>query len=317
MHNSGYSGSDVLTADGCQSVVGELPAAANDCCPIDICNITSGNVMCSFVSLLPNGPLWDRAKEERMTRYYAGPCEPEPRCFSGVCASVVDYAIYSGYRLYYLMRGPLWASLRESSPYSAVETIDSYLSLYGWSNWWESVCRDPRLGPSPLDCDVLEPSINACDANFQPVYIPEIPEELSSAVNRAIAISLHRLQMAPIKNLCGINWVIEPLGAVLRVPPGPGYLDTCGKDMWWEICNLSDTIDSAVGLACNQQDTYPVRAYFEINALEFDTATGTCRATGNQKVRIWPALMAAQAIALSMMPARFCNQPIVRCENVN
>ena len=316
MHSEGYNGSRVLTADGCQVGVGEVETT-NDCCPIDICNVTSGNVMCSFVGLLPNGPLWDKAKEERMTRYYAGPCEPEPRCFKGVCASLVDYAIYSGYRLYYLIRGPLWSALRESSPYTAVETLDSWLSLYGWNNWWESLCRDSRLGKSPLDCDISEPGIDACDENFQPVYVPEIPQQLDLAVKRGIAIALQRLQMQPIKNLCDINWVIEPLGAVLRVPPGPGYLDPCGTDIWWEICNISDTIESAPGLACSQSDPIQIPASFEINALTFDPATGTCSPTGTEKVRIWPAVMAAQAIALSMMPARFCNAPIVRCENVN
>lgn len=311
---TGYSGGEVLTADGCVQTVGALPDDANYCCPIDICNITSGNVMCSFVSLLPNGPLWDRAKEERMTKYYAGPCEPEPRCFTGVCASVVDYAIYSGYRLYYLMRGPLWASLRESSPYSAVETIDSYLTLYGWENWWETLCRDPRLGPSTLDCVATNPDDGS---NFQPVYTPQIPEALNDAVKRAIAISMHRLQMSPIKNICGINWVIEPLGAVLRPPPGPGYLDPCGSEMFWELCNVSETIDSAVGLSCTQQEPYPIQAWFEINSLQFDAASGTCQATGPDKVKVWPALLAAQSIALSMLPAKYCKQPIVRCERVN
>lgn len=310
--NYSGDGSSILSADGCYPTIGAL-VDTKDCCPTDICNITSGDVMCSFVGLLPSGPLWDRAKEERMTRYYAGPCEPSPRCFTGVCASVVDYAIYSGYRLYYLLRGPLWSSLRESSVYTAVETINSTIDLYGWHNWWESLCRDPRLGPSPLDCDTTGPGLNACDANFQPVYVPEIPTDLNSAVNRAIAIALYRSQMQPIKNLCGINWVLEPLGAVLRPPPGPGYLNPCGN-MNWEICNIDGNIDSAAGLACSNNDTYPIAASFDIQALEFNTATGVCEPKGTTKVKIWPALMVAQAIALSLLPARFCEQPIVRCE---
>lgn len=292
-------GSSILSADGCYPTVGEL-VDTQDCCPVDICNITSGDVMCSFVGLLPSGPLWDRAKEERMTRYYAGPCEPSPRCFTGVCASVVDYAIYSGYRLYYLLRGPLWSALRESSIYTAVETIDSTLELFGWDNWWESLCRDPRLGPSPLDCDGA-------------VYVPDVPDDLSAAVNRAIAIALTRLQMQPIKNLCGINWVLEPLGAVLRPPPGPGYLFPCGN-MNWEVCTIGGAIDSAAGLACSNNDPHPIQAYFEIRAPQLNVATGACEPTGASTVKIWPALMAAQAIALSLLPARFCNQPISRCE---
>ena len=36
------------------------------------------------------------------------------------------------------------------------------------------------------------------------------------AVKRNIAIALTRANMGVIKNLCGINWVIEPLGAEIR-----------------------------------------------------------------------------------------------------
>jgi len=218
--------------------------------------------------------------------------------------------------MYTLAQGPLWGAIRESNVYTAVDTLDSWLELYGWQNCWETICRDPRLGPSPLDC-IAQQSVDACDANFSPVFVPQLPTKLSDAVRRGVAISLSRLQMEPIKNLCGINWVIEPLGAALapyNVPEEPNCL---AGDLQWEICITDGLIESAPGLSCSATDnTRRISASFIMPALHFDQDTGTCQASGPGTITIWPALMAAQCIALSMIPGKYCRNPIVRCEPV-
>lgn len=306
-----YSDTAILTADGCVDSIGEL--AGDACCPIEPCMVDACSLMCSFISLLPNGPLWDRAKAERMSRYESSPCGPACVPPPNDCASVVDYAIYSGYTLDYLIKGPLWSALREANPDTAVETLDSWLSMLGWDNAWDTLCRDPRLGPSPFECGVFEPSLEACDANFAPIHVPTVPPALDLAVKRGIVRALSRLQMSPIKNLCGINWIIEPLGAVLR--PSSLLPGVCCTDIRWEICSTGDTIEGVPPKHCaNGVLSSPVQAWFPMQTLVYDNATGTCRPTGPDTLRIWPGVLAAQIIALSLMPtARNCSTFISRC----
>lgn len=312
MRNVTYTGNEYLTSDGCVEAIG-VPTS-EECCPPAPCQIAACTIMCNFIGLLPNGPMWDRAKAQGMDKYSDGWCAPY--CDTGEkCASLVDYAAYSGYRLYNLLQGPLWSALRESSPYTASETLDSWLSRLGWENPWETVCRDARLGLSPLDC-AGDPQLGACDDNFSPVFIPTLPKPLNDAVNRAIAISLYRSQMSPIKNLCGINWVIEPLGAELRTPDViPEH--TCADALQWVLCNKSDMLDGAPGKECSKSRPPKVQAYYDMPSLTFDSATGNCRATGPGVTRIWPAMLAAEYIALSMLPEKYCRNPIVRCAAIS
>ena len=318
MRNVGYIEGSLLTSDGCVAEIGVL--SDSGCCPPDICNLDPCALMCSFIELLPNGPLWDRAKAQGMDLYRdvndpcAGTCEPTR------CSSLVDYAAYSGYRLHGLIQGALWAALRESDPYTAVDTIDSLLDFYGWENPWNTLCRDQRLGPSPLECQGWQPDLNNCDANFSPIYVPTVPADLERAVNRGIVLALSRLQMGPIKNLCGINWVIEPLGAelhpVISPPPDPEH-PCCSRELVWEICNRSQTIEALPSPTCTR-GSRQINAWFEIPELSFDTATGTCSPTGPGTIRLWPGIMAAQSIALSMLPSNgTCHQPIIRCETLD
>lgn len=314
--NVGYAVDAILAVDGCVPEIGTI-TDVEACCPIDTCNVDPCSLMCSFIELLPNGPLWDRAKARGMERY-AQPSWCDTHCApDDDCPTLVDYAAYSGYRLASMIRGPLWSSLREASPYTAVTTIDSWLELYGWSDCWDSICRDPRLGPSPFECGVDDPPLGFCDANFSPIYVPEIPEPLNSAVRRNIAISLTRLQMQPIKNLCGINWVIEPLGARLT-PIIPEERDPCCRDTLFEICNISDTIDSVPGSQCGE-NPHPVQASFLMKEIEYNPFTGRCEPKIGVAdfIPIWPAVMAAQCIALSMLPVKSnCETPITRCESI-
>lgn len=309
MRNVGYSDTAYLTADGCVSEIGVV--ADDACCPPDICNVDACSLMCSFIELLPNGPLWDRAKAEGMARYQQLPCGPTCRP-DEQCASLVDYAAYSGYRLASLIQGPLWAAIREANPYTAVDTLDSWLSMHGWEDCWGTVCRDPRLGPSPFECGVWEPALSACDANFSPIYIPEVPARLAAAVKRGIVIALTRLQRRPIKNLCGINWIIEPLGAFLR-PIAEPPMASCCSGMQWEICNLSGTIEAVPNLRCENSPPAQIGATFTMRSLAFNPATGRCEPIGDTLVTIWPAILAAQCIATTLIQVRGCETPIRRC----
>jgi hypothetical protein len=306
----GYSGDAILTADGCITGTGEI--TQEGCCPIEPCNIDPCSLMCNFVQLLPNGPLWDRAKQERMVRYSQEPCGPACLPEISDCASVVDYAIYTGYQMNELIKGPLWSALREADPETAVETLDSWLQMYGWNDSWESLCRDKRLGPSPFECGVTDPPLDACDASFSPIYVPPIPAALDSAVKRGIVLALRRLQMSPIKSLCGINWIIEPLGAYLR--PSDSSANECCTGMVWQLCSLSDTIEETPPKHCVQERApRRIQAWFPMDRLSFNPTTGSCEPTGPGTVRIWPGILAAQIIALSLMPTRDCGVPIYRC----
>lgn len=310
MRTIAYSDTAILTADGCMAVIGEL--TSESCCPIEPCQIDPCSLMCNFIGLLPNGPLWDRAKTERMARYQQEPCGPACMPTITGCASVVDYAIYSGYQLDNLIKGPLWSALREANPATAVETLDSWLQMYGWTDSWESLCRDKRLGPSPFECTVVDPELATCDSSFSPIYVPPLPPALDNAVKRGIVLSLTRLRMQPIKNLCGINWIIEPLGAILR--PSAAATDTCCNGMVWELCSISDTIEAVPAKHCvESQEIKLIPAFITIPSLVFNPATGTCEPTGTETIRIWPGILAAQIIALSLMPLRNCSPPIVRC----
>lgn len=306
-----YSDGAILTADGCIDAIGEISGGA--CCPPDICNLDPCDLMCTMIGLLPNGPLWDRAKQERIARYqtdcYGGACDPnEPEC-----SSLVDFAIYSGLRVYNLINDALWPAIRESNPATAVETLDSWLERFGWEGCFENACRDPRLGRgSPYECDI------PCS----PLVIPNIPNDLLCAVKRGIVLALQRLQMQPIKNLCGINWVIAPLGAVLR-PYQPEctiggmtmieQADECCNGMRWELCNEGDMIEACPGLQCaEQREQRMVSAYIVSPRLEYNVQQDTCVATGDP-IRIFPGVLAAHCIALSMMPTGDCLPPIRRC----
>lgn len=314
-----YGVGDILTSDGCVAEIGAPTDRA--CCPVSPCEIDPCAIACSFVEILPNGPLWDRAKSEAMSRYALnGQDSCGPSCYTSPCSSLADYAVYSGFRVAELIRGPLWSALREATPDTAVETIDSWLRLYGWHDAWDSLCRDRRLGPSPFECGAPDdPGYENCDVSFNPIFVPDVPETLDLAVKRGIIRSVSRLQMAPIKNLCGINWVLEPLGAFLRpMSPLPALTDCC-KGQQWEICSIADTLEPVPPLECIQQDALVprVQAWFTMPALVYDPATFSCVAAPSGTVRVWPGIMAAQRIALSMFPKNGCDTPILRCEDLS
>src|SRR6478752_2347785 len=106
--------------------VGVLPPSG--CCPPDICEINPDALACTAISLLPSGPLWDKAKMAGIS--CGGNCESDcgEKPFGteeDVCQSLVAHAIYTGRKLYYYIMNSLWPSLRESDPETAFTTMDS------------------------------------------------------------------------------------------------------------------------------------------------------------------------------------------------
>jgi hypothetical protein len=291
-----------LTADGCQPWAEPVETG---CCPPPLC----GNDLCctfvAFFNLLPSGPLWDYWKQAAISYFetHDNPAEcpllSDPRC-----PSLVLHSIYTVLKLRHVVHNALWPALRESSPYTAVTTLDDYLARMRWEDCYKQHCRNPNLGTlTPYEI------MGECG----PIYCEiEFPEELDKALKRAIAIALTRANMGVIKNLCGINWVIEPLGAILqpffpKPPPdnNPCY-ELCVENPEFVLCQTRDWLESAgSGDICdtirNTEDRVP--AYWS-----------TCDKPAGLPATIWPGVLAAECIIRSMLPSTSC-QPIVitRC----
>lgn len=305
-----------LTNDGYQEVAPLLP---DPCCPPSLCEIDPCGLICLFLNILPNGPLWDEPRarlfEKLKTDCHGilacAPCDPD------ACITLMDVAVYEARRLYDLLLGALWPAIREANPLTAVTTMDDWLDRLGWQNCFECACRDPRLGPvTPYeilgDCD----QIVCCT--------PFVHPELANAVKHGIILSLTRLNMGIIKNVANINWVLEPLGAEI-VPisvecdparpdfglrdgcatsltqqgcPTPRYELRCIEGCLPEIC----TIDAAPQEFCQAGDATPVA---RIPACIMPDAD-ECDYGPAGPLVFCPGILAAHCIALSLLPANLC-----------
>lgn len=292
---------DRLTADGCQTV-----AIDEDfyCCPPPLC----GNDLCctfvAFFNLLPSGPLWDYWKEAAIS-YFQHSDDPSqcPLLKDPACPSLILHAIYTVLKLKGVVEHALWPALRESDPNTAIITLDDHLHRLQWEDCHNQHCRAVLLGeitPYEIwsDCGPL-----FCEPTF--------PEELICALKKNVAIALTRANMGVIKNLCGINWVIEPLGAVVTsaVSP-PGALTECdpygceSSNIHFNICYTRDWLAGCgTGDLCDTQKPLPkVQAYWD---RECDRPAGL-------PDRIWPGVLAAECIVRSMLPPA-CPGNITRC----
>lgn len=281
------------------------------CCPRDICEVDLCGTMCSFIQLLPNGPLWDRAKAHGIDFFrsysWCDPFCPDP----DPCYTLVNYAAYSGQRLYHLITSALWPALRESSPETAVTTLDDWLDRLGWQDCYNAACRDPRLG-------VLTPY--EVQGPCGPIYCPiETPPELECAVKRGIVRALSRLRMGIIKNVCSINWVIEPLGAYIESFPRTCILEgvevaynveeECCQGARWLICGIDDKIEACPDELCTGDRT-PRR----IDTL---VVRDPCNSPAGSIERLRPNVLAAECIVRSLLPSwSVCGENnLVRCSD--
>lgn len=286
----------MLGADGC---VDAAVIPTTSCCPPPLC----GNDLCctfvAFFNLLPSGPLWDLWKA-RAIDYFQRSDSPDecPLVQDPDCPSLVLHAIYSVLKLKQYTYEALWPALRESDPVTACTTLDDWLRRLQWEDCYRQHCRSVLLGDlTPYEvwseCGPL-----FCDVSF--------PPELEDAVKKGIVIALTRAQKGVIKNLCGINWIIEPLGAEIKPiypapkpvhPTAPEACDPlgwCAEDITFTVCPTSDWLDGIGPCApCDTREPPPqVQAYWERG----------CDRPAGLPDRIWPAVLAAECIARSMMP---------------
>jgi len=292
----------MLSADGC--VIAATPDDLG-CCPPPLC----GNDLCctfvAFMNLLPSGPLWDYWKAAAISYFESNddpascPLLQDPRC-----PSLVLHAIYTVLKLRHVVHTGLWPALRESNPYTAVTTLDNHLARLQWEDCYNQHCRSVLLGEiTPYEI------WSECGPVFCP---PNFPPELECAVKRGVAIALTRANMGVIKNICGINWVIEPLGAEIKPVPGTPVIDDPECDPYgcessttkFEICQTQDWIEGCgSGDICETLLPRP-----KISAV-YDR--GCDRPAGLPAI-IWPGVLAAEFIVLSMMPSN-CPSNISRC----
>lgn len=294
----------MLTADGCQDV---LQLDGPSCCPPPLC----GNDLCctlvAFMNLLPHGPLWDYWKAKAIS-YFESMDDPAecPLLQDPDCPSLVLHAIYAALKLRSYVHGALWPALRESNPSTAVTTLDDHLARLQWEDCYNQHCRSVLLGElTPYEVmGVCGPIF--CEPNF--------PPELICAIKRNVAIALTRAQMGVIRNLCGLNWIIEPLGAEVTaltpyVPqPEPDPEEPCNsmcpEGVQLRLCNTRDWIEGCPsGDVCETLQPLPhVTAYWDWG----------CDKPAGLPDRIWPGVLAAECIVRSMLPAN-CPPNIVRC----
>jgi hypothetical protein len=281
------------SADGCVPFV--VPEETG-CCPPPLCGNSLCGTFCAFLNLLPSGPMWDLHKAAAIS-YFQDNDDPAqcPLLKDPSCPSLVLHAVYSVMKLKLMTYTALWPAFRESNPYTAVATLDAWLERLKWEDCWESQCRTV-VGEELSPLQVWSP----CG----PITcVVEFPEELTCAVKRGVAIALTRAQMGVIKSTCGINWIIEPLGAVLKPiypppsvdnsPPDP-CASMCAKDVSFQVCPTGDFLEGCDdGDPCTTQEgAPPVQAYWDQD----------CDRPAGLPERVWPGLMAAVCIVRSMMP---------------
>src|SRR5207244_9658331 len=117
---------------------------------------------------------------------------------------------------------------------------------------------------------------------------------------KAIVISLTRAQMGVIRNLCGLNWIIEPLGAQLSPVFSDPVIDDspcaseCAEPTAFEVAPSRDWLDGVAPCdICEMREGPPrVQAYWDRG----------CDRPAGLPDRIWPGVLSAECIVRSMLP---------------
>lgn len=233
----------------------------------EICQIDECELQRAFIALLPDGPLWDRDKFEAACG--------DPCINTGRAPSMALYAAYTGSRLYDLTSNVLWPVLRESSPETAVDTLDDWLIRVGWDGCLNN--RDFCCAPEPNPATLITISGQDGFVHDHPAY----STEFRGAIRRAIIRSVWRMRTGGIRNLEYVNWVLEPLGARIIADPNiPEGQCNCGDSSYCLIVTrLSDFIEGVPSASCGSEPS-------ELVPAEVDG--------------VWPTLWAAQMIALSL-----------------
>lgn len=260
-----------LSPDG---IVDAYVPASGACCPANICELNPDAMECSFVGYLPNGPMWDYWKQIGQS---GGDVN---------CASLVNYARFAGRRLYDIMSSTVWVAMRESNPETAVTSLDDWLDRLRWIDCY-GVCRDQNLTAlSPLE--IWTPcGPQYCGIDFTSDY--------DIAFKSALVRSLWRMRMGIVGNIDSINWVLEPLCAMIS--PDPAYEDfidcSCDHEKLCLVISPACEVLRVPQQECGAPDVFvPALAY-----LGCDRPAGLPDAA-------WPTLLAAECIVRSLLPRR-------------
>lgn len=281
-----------LTADGCQEVA-VLPDTG--CCPPPLC----GNDLCctfvNFFAQLPSGPLWDYWKQAAIS-YFQRNEDPRqcPIVTNPACPSMVLHAIYVVLKLKKMVSDALWPALREADPMTAVTTLDHWLERLKWEDCFMQACRSHLLG-------VITPYEVWSECG--PVFCdPHFSKEYSEALKHNIVRALTRANMGGIKNLCWLNWVIEPLAAKIEpvmpyVPTPPPTLGNpcghCPDGAQFTIVPSQDWMEGAgTGDLCEPHPKPRVPAAWD----------RACDSPAGLPAQIWAGVLAAHCIIRSLLP---------------
>lgn len=211
-----------LGVDG-QRPVAELEP--DGCCGNPVCKPYC-DTACSFLDLLPTGPMWDRPKDAARQYFVASgaidPCDPP--AYDG-CPTMVSYAIYGARVLHDTVANVVWPAIRESRPETAVTTVDDWLSRFGWEDCFRVACADVFYQidedcAGPVVCVNPEAGTEHCSASY--------PAAFGAALKHATLTALARAKRGVIRNLDGLNWIIAPLGAVITPKDLPACTDNDG-----------------------------------------------------------------------------------------
>jgi hypothetical protein len=288
---------------------GEVPAGAlsdDGCCGDALC-VPFCATACSFLDLLPSGPLWDLQKAEAVQALTAGdgePCDPdgyEPKD----CPSMADYAVYGARVLHEMVQTILWPVIREASPVTAHSSVDDWLERFAWEDCYRQICTFAGQG-APYSY------LGACGPTLCP---PEFTTEFEEALKHAIIVSLNRARHGVIKNLAGINWVIAPLGAAVapRMPWPTDVQALVNGD-----CQQDDPpcfCDEAALEICQTSELFPAapgpRSHCEPPAAPL-SASQVFICDGEERL-VYPGVIAADCIVRSLL-TRKCPSILTRCE---
>lgn len=204
-------------------------------------------------------------------------CTAEPAPIFNGCTSVVNHAVYASLNLYDVLLNALYPAIRESNPATAYDTMEDWLDRLNWQDCM-GACRMPGInGVLPTEI------VGECGS-----YVVDLTYDdcLVKTLQHGTIMALTRMQFGRTKNLCFVNDVIAPLGAV--VYPTPGLEAECPHKM--TIAPMTDALDTWQKGGCVPQADATCLAYYTPNP---DDPPGL-------PSRIYPGLMAAECIVRSM-----------------
>lgn len=258
---------------------------SDDCCPPDICAVTAESLACNFINLLPNGPLWDVAKQKGLT--CKGWCSST--CADDDCGSLVTYAAFVGRRLHATIQDSLWPAIREASAYTAYDTMDEWLARLGWLDCYNGFCRDAALGElTPYEI------LGECGPQYCP---PTFSEDFSRVYKRGVIVALWRMRHGFVRNLAGLNFILSSLYSKLEFDTSYNPNDPMAK----KCLILTPTVDFGEKVTrspCPRTDQ-SVTDSSNLVQLYLTPGKGVC--TGAPS-RVYPLVLAAHCIVRSLLP---------------